>query len=157
MKNTLFYGFAVVAIGTLIWITFRAKNLNETHNRVILTKNAPAPIGPYSQAVLKGNALFVSGQIAIDPSTGNMDTSDIVVETKRVMRNLEAIIAEAGMKMSDVTKVTIYLTDLTQFKAVNEVYGTFFTNGVYPARETVEVKSLPKGAHVEISATVIHQ
>lgn len=157
MKNAVFYGFAVVAISTLVWITFRAKSLNESHNKVILTKNAPAPIGPYSQAVLKGNALFVSGQIAIDPATGNLDTSDIVTETKRVMRNLEAIVSEAGMRMSDVTKVTIYLTDLNQFKTVNEIYGSFFTNGIYPARETVEVKSLPKGAHVEISATVIHQ
>lgn len=157
MKNVVFYGFAVVAISLLVWITFRAKNINESHNRIIFTKNAPSPIGPYSQAVLKGNALFISGQIAIDPSTGNMDTSDIVVETKRVMRNLEAIVSEAGMNMSDFTKVTIYLTDLKQFNSVNEVYGSFFTNGVYPARETVEVKSLPKGAHVEISATVIHQ
>lgn len=157
MKNVAFYGFAAVAIVALIWITFNARKLNETHNRIINTKNAPQPIGPYSQAVLKGNALFVSGQIAIDPLTGKMDTVDIAVETKRVMNNIAAIVNEAGMKMSDVTKTTIYLTDLNQFKTVNEVYGTFFPAGSYPARETVEVQSLPKGAHVEISVTVIRQ
>jgi 2-iminobutanoate/2-iminopropanoate deaminase len=157
MKNTIFYGFAVVAIGALLWITFNARDVNESHNRVINTKNAPAPIGPYSQAVLKGNALFVSGQIAIDPASNTMDTADIVTETKRVMNNIAAIVKEAGMNMSDVAKTTIYLTDLTVFKTVNEVYGSYFPEGGYPARETVEVQSLPKGAHVEISVTVIRQ
>jgi 2-iminobutanoate/2-iminopropanoate deaminase len=157
MKNIVFYGFAVVAIVALIWITYNARKLNESHNRIIQTKNAPAPIGPYSQAVMKGNALFVSGQIAIDPANNTMDTADIATETKRVMNNIAAIVAEAGMKMSDVAKTTIYLTDLSKFKTVNEVYGSFFNDGNYPARETVEVKSLPKGAHVEISVTVIRQ
>lgn len=104
---------------------------------------------------MRGNAMFVSGQIAIDPKTGAMDTADIASETKRVMENIAAILRASKMEMKDIAKTTIYLTDLDNFKTVNEVYGGYFGNGPYPARETVEVAALPKGAHVEISVTAI--
>ena len=117
---------------------------------IILTGKAPAPIGPYSQAVLKGNTLFVSGQIAIIPLTGEIDLSSIKNETEQVMSNIKSIVEEAGMKMSDIVKSSIFLTDMNNFSAVNEVYGKYFTTNP-PARETVQVAALPKKVNVEIS------
>jgi 2-iminobutanoate/2-iminopropanoate deaminase len=104
---------------------------------------------------MRGNALFVSGQVGIDPKTGVLDTSSIEAETRQAMNNIAAILRGAKMEMKDIAKTTIYLTDLANFKTVNEVYGSFFGTGPYPARETVEVKGLPKGAHIEISVTAI--
>lgn len=155
MKNSVFYIFAICAIGALLWLTFRPGNQEIEHIEPITTTDAPQPIGPYSQAVMRGNALFVSGQIAIDPKTGALDTADISSETKRVMENIAAILRASKMEMKDIAKTTIYLTDLSNFKTVNEVYGSYFGNGPYPARETVEVSALPKSAHVEISVTAI--
>jgi 2-iminobutanoate/2-iminopropanoate deaminase len=122
----------------------------ETKTEIIFTGKAPKPIGPYSQAVKKGNMLFVSGQIAINPATNQLDTTTIEAETKLVMENIKAIVTAAGMEMKHIMKVTIYLTDLKNFKTVNEVYATYFRENP-PARETVQVAALPKGAHLEIS------
>jgi 2-iminobutanoate/2-iminopropanoate deaminase len=118
--------------------------------KVINTKNAPAPIGPYSQAILVNNTLYISGQIAIEPSTGQLITINTIKETNQVMHNLMAILKEAGMDFSHVVKATIFLKDIKDFPTVNEVYGEFFT-GDYPARETVQAAGLPKNVNVEIS------
>ncbi len=118
--------------------------------KIIRTDNAPAPIGPYNQAVQFGNMLFISGQIPLDPATGNLVMDSIQAETKLVMNNLQAILTEAGMDFSNVIKTTIFLTDMGQFAQVNEVYGSYFTENP-PARETVQVSGLPKGVNVEIS------
>ncbi len=120
-----------------------------TKKEVVFTKNAPAPIGPYSQAIKSGSTLFVSGQIALRPD-GTLDTSSIENECKQSLDNIKAIVEAAGKKMSDVTKSTIYTTDLKKFSRINEVYKTYFIS-YPPARETVQVSALPKGVHVEIS------
>jgi len=119
--------------------------------KIINTKNAPAPIGPYNQAVLNGNMLFTSGQIAIDPITGNLQTETIKIETETVMENLKAVLAEAGMTFNHVLKASIFITDMNNFAAINEVYASYFDESNAPARETVEVSNLPKFVHVEIS------
>lgn len=117
---------------------------------VVNTQNAPSPIGPYSQAVQTGNLLFVSGQIALNPATGNIEANNVSEETIQVMKNLEAILTQAGLNFSHVVKTTIFLSDMNLFTTVNEVYGQYFS-GNYPARETVAVKGLPKNVNVEIS------
>ena len=117
---------------------------------IINTSNAPSPIGPYNQAIQFGNMLFISGQVAINPATGNIDTTDTIGETHQVMHNLKAILSEAGMDFSNILKTTIFLSDMSLFATVNEVYGKYFT-GAFPARETVAVKGLPKNVNVEIS------
>jgi len=117
---------------------------------IIHTTNAPAPIGPYSQAVQTGNMLFVSGQVAIDPSTGEVIQGSVADEAKQVMKNLEALLSEAGYSFEHVVKTSIFLSDMAHFATVNEVYGSFF-NGNFPARETVAVLGLPKNVNVEIS------
>ena len=155
MKNSAFYAFAIIAIGSLLWLTFRPDPADPDTNGVIATDSAPKPIGPYSQAVMRNNALFVSGQVAINPFTGAMDTADIKTETRRVMENISAILAEAKLEMHDIVKTTIYMTDLSHFAEMNEVYGSYFGDGPYPARETVQVAALPKGVHIEISVTAI--
>ena len=118
--------------------------------KIIRTDNAPSPIGPYNQAVQFGNMLFVSGQIPLHPTTGDIILDDIQAATRLVMDNLKAILTEAGMDFSHAIKTTIFLTDMGQFGQVNEVYGSYFTDNP-PARETVQVSGLPKGVHVEIS------
>ncbi|MFZ9848877.1 MAG: RidA family protein [Flavobacteriales bacterium] len=117
---------------------------------IINTKNAPAPIGPYNQAVKVNNMLFVSGQIAIKPADSSLNTSNITDETHQVMKNLEAILKEAGMGFENIVKTSIFLSDMNNFAKVNEVYGSYFTAN-FPARETVEVSRLPKDVNVEIS------
>lgn len=119
---------------------------------IINTANAPAPIGPYSQAVAAGNFVFLSGQIALNPATGQLITDDIKTETKQVMENIKTILAEADINFSHVIKTSIFLTDMQDFAQVNEVYGTYFKDN-FPARETVQVAGLPKGVNVEISVT----
>jgi 2-iminobutanoate/2-iminopropanoate deaminase len=120
-------------------------------DKIILnTPDAPAPIGPYSQAVMVGNLLFISGQVAINPATGNVEAKDVTEETHQVMKNLKAILAEAAIDFNRVVKTTIFLSDMSLFAAVNEVYGSYF-KGDFPARETVAVKGLPKNVSVEIS------
>lgn len=118
--------------------------------KIINTQNAPEPIGPYNQAILAGNLLFVSGQVAINPATGNIDAKDIIAETHQVMHNLKAILAEAKMDFSNVVKTTIFLSDMSLFATINEIYGKYFS-GDFPARETVAVKGLPKNVNIEIS------
>lgn len=118
--------------------------------QIIQTNNAPAPIGPYSQAVKTGNLLFVSGQVAFDPVTGNLVMDTLQAEAHQVMKNLEAVLTEAGAGFANVVKTTIFLSDMSLFAEVNEVYGSYFT-GDYPARETVAVKTLPRNVNVEIS------
>jgi len=117
--------------------------------KIIYTNEAPEPIGPYSQAVQAGSFLFISGQVAINPATGNVDAKEINEETFQVMKNLTAILHEAQMDFNNVIKTTIFLSDMSHFATVNEIYAGFFT-GDYPARETVAVKGLPKNVNVEI-------
>ena len=117
---------------------------------IINTKNAPAPIGPYNQAVVVNGTVYVSGQICIDPATGNLKNKDIQEETHQVMQNLKSILLEAGISFSHVVKTTIFITDMNQFSSINEIYGKYF-DGDFPARETVQVSALPKFVNVEIS------
>lgn len=121
---------------------------------IIYSDKAPAPIGPYSQAIKTGSMLFISGQIAIQPSTGNIITSTIEAETEQVMTNLGEILKSAGMNFSNVVKSTIFLKDMDNFPKVNTIYGKFFTQNP-PARETVEVSRLPKDVNVEISCIAV--
>lgn len=118
--------------------------------KIINTAHAPAPIGPYSQAVQVGNMLFISGQVPINPATGNVEATTIEAETEQVMQNLKSVLNEAQMDFNSVVKTTIFLSDMSLFTKVNEIYSTYFT-GDFPARETVAVKGLPKGVNVEIS------
>lgn len=121
---------------------------------VINTSKAPAPIGPYNQAILANGFLFISGQIALDPATGGLKTASVEEETRLVMQNLSAILDHAGLGFGHVVKTTIFLSDMNLFGTVNEIYGQYFT-GDYPARETVAVKGLPKGVNVEISMIAV--
>ena len=123
--------------------------------KIIQTPNAPAPIGPYNQAVLVGNTLYISGQIPMDPGSGKLVEGDIKKETKQSMENLKAILTEAGMDFSDVVKTSIFVKDMHQFAQINEVYGAYFDSATAPARETVEVANLPKFVNVEISMIAI--
>ncbi len=121
---------------------------------IINTNNAPAPIGPYSQATVAGNFVFVSGQIPLNPATGELVTTGITDEAVLVMENIKAILTEAGIGFANVVKTSIFLTDLGNFGQVNEVYGKYFTAN-FPARETVQVSALPKGVNVEISVIAV--
>ena len=131
--------------------------------QVINTNNAPTPIGPYNQAIKISNTdgsgqatLFISGQVCIDPSTGELRNKDLKEETHQVMHNLKAILQQAGMDFSNVVKTTIFLTDMNRFSELNEVYGKYFdSNGSFPARETVQVSALPKFVNVEISMIAV--
>ena len=118
--------------------------------KIIKTQYAPDPIGPYNQAVMLGNMLYISGQIGINPTNGNVEAKDIIGETHQVMQNIKAILSEAGMTFSNAVKTTVFLSDMSFFSAVNEIYGKYFSND-FPARETVAVKGLPKNVNVEIS------
>lgn len=122
--------------------------------KIIYSENAPEPIGPYSQAVLAGNTLYLSGQIAIDKKTGNLVGDSIENETRQVMTNLQEVLKSAGMDFSNVVKCTIFLRDMNNFPKVNEVYGQYFPQQP-PARETVEVSRLPKDVNVEISCIAV--
>jgi len=121
---------------------------------VINTAKAPAPIGPYNQAIEAGNFVFLSGQIAINPATNELVLDNIPTETTQVMENIKAVLTEAGIDFSHVVKTTIFLKDMQSFAQVNEVYGSYFTDK-FPARETVAVVGLPKNVNVEISVTAI--
>jgi 2-iminobutanoate/2-iminopropanoate deaminase len=118
--------------------------------KIIASKKAPAPIGPYSPAVLAGNMLFVSGQVGKNPVTGELVVAEIKAETTQVMENLKGILTDAGMDFSHIVKTTIFLKSMDNFASVNEVYGSYFTSD-FPARETVEVSKLPLNVNVEIS------
>jgi 2-iminobutanoate/2-iminopropanoate deaminase len=122
-----------------------------SEKRTVSTREAPAAIGPYAQAVEAGGFVFLSGQIPLDPVTGELVSGSIQEETRRVMENLKAVLAAAGLSFADVVKTTIYVTDIGDFAAVNEVYGSYFKEEP-PARATVQVAALPKGARVEMDA-----
>ena len=122
--------------------------------KIIKSSNAPAPIGPYSQAVDAGNLIFISGQIALKPGSGELANADLTEETHQVMQNLKAVLSEAGLDFNAVVKTTIFLSDMELFGQVNEIYGKYF-DGEFPARETVAVKGLPKGVNVEISMIAV--
>ena len=122
--------------------------------KIIETPHAPAPIGPYSQAVQVGETLYVSGQIAIDPVNGTMNMDTLETETHQIMKNLGAILETVGMSYANIVKTSIFLSDMGDFSRVNAVYGSYFTSQ-FPARETVEVAGLPKGVNVEISVIAV--
>lgn len=122
---------------------------------IITTKNAPAPIGPYNQAVLTGNTLYISGQIALNPISGKLVTGDICMETKQVMENLKAVLGAAKMTFENVIKSSIFISNMNNFTEINRIYGEYFDNETAPARETVEVANLPKFVNVEISMIAV--
>ena len=123
--------------------------------KIIFTENAPEPIGPYNQAVLKGNTLYTSGQIAINPATGELVTSNIEAETKQVMENMKAVLEAAGMKFENVVKSTIFIMTMNDFGTINAVYSSYFDEKTAPARETVQVACLPKNLNIEISMIAV--
>ena len=123
--------------------------------KVINTNNSPAPIGPYNQAIFKNNMLFISGQIALDPNSMNLNNGSIREETHQVMKNLKIILKEVNMDFKNVVKSSIFLSDMNHFKDVNEVYGSYLETGHEPARETIAVKTLPMKVNVEISKIAI--
>ena len=125
--------------------------------KIIITDKAPAPIGPYNQAVLVANTLYTSGQIALDPSTMELVVGDIETETKQVMQNMQAVLEVAGMTFENVVKSTIFIMDMNDFARINSVYGSYFDENTAPARETVQVAGLPRGVNVEISMIAIKQ
>jgi 2-iminobutanoate/2-iminopropanoate deaminase len=147
MHGAIFLQRKGLPINSLFTILVMAKE-------IIHTSSAPAPIGPYNQAVIAGDTLYISGQICIDPATGNLKNRDIQDETHQVMQNLRNILTEAGMNFSNVVKTTIFITDMNQFSEINEVYGKYF-DGQFPARETVQVSALPKFVNVEISMIAV--
>ena len=121
---------------------------------IIQSSKVPAPIGPYSQAVIANGFLFASGQVAFDPATGELVLTDIQAETRQVMENIKAILEEAKLSFANVVKTTIFLSDMQLFAQVNEVYGSYFTAN-FPARETVAVKTLPRNVNIEVSITAV--
>jgi 2-iminobutanoate/2-iminopropanoate deaminase len=123
--------------------------------KIITTSKAPAPIGPYNQATLVGNTLYTSGQIAINPDSGELVMDDIATETKQVMENLKAVLEAADMTFENIVKTSIFISDMHNFGAINKVYGSYFNEATAPARETVEVANLPKFVNVEVSAIAI--
>jgi len=123
--------------------------------KIITTSNAPAPIGPYNQAVLSGNTLYTSGQIAFNPETGELVLGDIETETKQVMENMKAVLKAANMTFNNVIKSSIFISDMNNFGQINAVYGSYFDDENAPARETVEVARLPKDVNVEISMIAV--
>lgn len=129
-------------------------NAPATARKMVKTADAPDPVGPYSQAIMAGNTLYLAGQIAINPESGEMVTSSIEEEARQVMDNLQAVLQEADMDMNNVVKTTIYMTDLSNFGKVNEIYGSYFGD-MPPARVTVGVASLPKGANLEITMEAV--
>ena len=123
--------------------------------KIIFTEKAPAPIGPYNQAILVGNMLYTSGQIAINPATNELVLDNIETETKQVMENLKAVLEAAEMTFENVIKVSIFISDMNNFSKINTIYGAYFNEATAPARETVQVAGLPKNVNVEISAIAV--
>jgi 2-iminobutanoate/2-iminopropanoate deaminase len=124
-------------------------------HQIILTDQAPAPIGPYSQAVKAGNTVYVSGQIPLDATGQLVGEGDVAAQTHQVLRNLTAVLAEAGLALTDVVKCSIFVKDLGNFATINQIYGTYFNEAMAPARETVEVSRLPRDVEVEISCIAV--
>ena len=123
--------------------------------RIIYTEKAPAPIGPYNQAVLVGNTLYTSGQIALNPATMELVLDNIETETKQVMENMKAVLAAAGMTFENVIKTSIFIINMDDFSRINSVYGSYFSEDTAPARETVQVACLPKNVNIEISMIAV--
>jgi 2-iminobutanoate/2-iminopropanoate deaminase len=123
--------------------------------QILFTEKAPAPIGPYNQAILSGNTLYTSGQIAINPATGDLVLDSIEIETKQVMENMKAVLESAGMTFENVVKSTIFISNMNDFATINSVYGSYFNEKTAPARETVQVACLPKNVNVEISMIAV--
>ena len=123
--------------------------------KIIYTKNAPAPIGPYNQAVLVGNTLYTSGQIALNPLTMELVLDDIEIETKQVMENMKAVLVAADMTFENVIKTSIFIMNMNDFTRINSIYGSYFNEATAPARETVQVACLPKNVNIEISMIAI--
>ena len=123
--------------------------------KILFTDKAPAPIGPYNQAVLSGNTLYTSGQIAINPATGALVLDSIEIETKQVMENMKAVLESAGMTFENVVKSTIFISNMNDFASINSIYGSYFNEKTAPARETVQVACLPKNVNVEISMIAV--
>ena len=123
--------------------------------KIIITDKAPAPIGPYNQAVLVGNTLYTSGQIALDPKSMELVLDSIEAETTQVMQNMKAVLEAAGMTFENVVKSTIFIMDMNDFAKINSIYGSYFDEKTAPARETVQVAGLPKGVNVEISMIAV--
>lgn len=137
-------------------VNLQINNLQlQNMKQIIYTKNAPEPIGPYSQAVLVGNTLYTSGQIALDPETMHLILHSIEEETTRVMKNLQALLEAADMTFENVIKTTIFLSDMEDFANMNAIYGSYFNEKTAPARETVQVSNLPKNVNIEISMIAI--
>jgi 2-iminobutanoate/2-iminopropanoate deaminase len=149
MKRVLLISFSLLATGLIIF----AFSDNKPSREIILTKNAPQPIGPYSQAIKIGNTLYVAGQVGLT-ADGKLDTTSIENECRQALNNVKAIVEAAGMNMQQVVKTTLFLKDLKDFRKVNEVYGTYFQKDP-PARETVQIEALPKGANFEISVIAV--
>jgi 2-iminobutanoate/2-iminopropanoate deaminase len=147
--------FKIELVISLKQCNFKPFKNNYMSKSIIQTNLAPAPIGPYNQAVKAGGFLFISGQIAINPETNTVEATTIEEEAEQVMKNLEAILTTAGITFNDVVKTTIFLSDMELFGTVNTIYGKFFTDATAPARETVAVKGLPKNVHVEISMIAV--
>ncbi|OAZ05141.1 RidA family protein [Flavobacterium succinicans] len=123
--------------------------------KIIFTDKAPSPIGPYSQAVLKGDTLYTSGQIAINPATGELVTDSIQAETEQVMQNMKAVLEAANMTFENVVKTSIFIMNMNDFSTINEIYGSYFNEKTAPARETVQVACLPKNVNVEIAMIAV--
>ncbi len=123
--------------------------------KIIFTEKAPAPIGPYNQAIVSGNTLYTSGQIAINPTTGELVLDTIEIETKQVMENMKAVLEAAGMTFENVVKSTIFISNMNDFGTINSIYGAYFNEKTAPARETVQVACLPKNVNVEISMIAV--
>lgn len=154
MKNTLKNSLVVCCFLLVVFSAFFAGKGSEELKKIIFTDKAPKPIGPYCQAVVADDFIFCAGQIATNPATGQLDTTNIENETKQVMENISAVLAAAGVKTDHIVKGTIYMTDLKNFKSINDVYGNYFKESP-AAREAVQVAALPKGAHVEISVIAV--
>tara|TARA_B110000503_G_C7031396_1_gene364159 strand:+ start:417 stop:797 length:381 start_codon:yes stop_codon:yes gene_type:complete len=123
--------------------------------KIITTIKAPAPLGPYNQAILSGNTLYTSGQIAINPANGELVLDSIEAETKQVMENMKEVLAAADMTFENIVKTSIFISDMNNFSKINAVYGKYFNEATAPARETVEVANLPKYVNIEISAIAV--
>ena len=140
---------------SLLFIVLLFTGFSQTiDKKIIQAPDAPKAIGPYSQAILTGNTLYISGNIALNPENGQMDTLNLETETRRVMSNLGAVLKEAGMSYENIVKATIYMTDIRNYKEINRIYGEYFKENP-PAREAIQVVALPAGAHVEISCIAV--
>lgn len=154
MKNRSILVAGLFFAGIVALAGCTSKTPDQVQKNIISTENAPAAIGPYSQAVLVGNTLYCSGQIAIDPKTGELVVGNIQVETEQVLKNIRAVLEAAGMGFGNVVKATVYMKDISNYKAINQVYAKYFTKKP-PARAAVQVANLPKNVNLEISVIAV--